>query len=87
MGFPGWTIDGSDPAAIHASVAVAREFGLEGGGPTLIHVETMRVVGTPTTTTTCTLEPRPERRKATSTRRCWTIGKPRTLFDAPCAAA
>tara|TARA_Y100001958_G_scaffold152603_1_gene138964 strand:+ start:43 stop:1809 length:1767 start_codon:yes stop_codon:yes gene_type:complete len=45
MGFPGWTIDGSDPAAIHASVAVAREFGLEGGGPTLIHVETMRGCG------------------------------------------
>jgi len=45
MGFPGWTIDGSDPAAIHASVAVAREFGLGGGGPTLIHVETMRGCG------------------------------------------
>ncbi len=45
MGFPGWTIDGSDPAAIHASVAVAREFGLEGGGPTLIHIETMRGCG------------------------------------------
>ena len=45
MGFPAWTIDGSDPAAIHASVAVAREFGLEGGGPTLIHIETMRGCG------------------------------------------
>ncbi|MDP6233564.1 MAG: thiamine pyrophosphate-dependent enzyme [Candidatus Poseidoniaceae archaeon] len=45
MGFPGWTIDGSDPAAIHASVAVAREYGLEGGGPTLIHIETMRGCG------------------------------------------
>lgn len=45
MGFPGWTIDGSDPAAIHASVAVAREFGLGGGGPTLIHIETMRGCG------------------------------------------
>ncbi|MCH1410906.1 MAG: thiamine pyrophosphate-dependent enzyme, partial [Candidatus Poseidoniaceae archaeon] len=45
MGFPGWTIDGSDPAAVHASVAVAREFGLEGGGPTLIHIETMRGCG------------------------------------------
>ena len=31
MGFPGWTIDGSDPAAWHASVATAREFGLAGG--------------------------------------------------------
>ncbi|MAP59278.1 MAG: hypothetical protein CL978_03490 [Euryarchaeota archaeon] len=45
MGFPGWTIDGSDPAAWHASVACAREFALEGGGPTLIHVETMRGCG------------------------------------------
>ena len=45
MGFPAWTIDGSDPAAWHASVAVAREFALEGGGPTLIHVETMRGCG------------------------------------------
>ena len=45
MGFPSWTIDGSDPAAWHASAAVAREFALEGGGPTLIHVETMRGCG------------------------------------------
>ncbi len=45
MGFPGWTIDGSDPAAWHASVATAREFGLAGGGPTMIHVETMRGCG------------------------------------------
>ena len=45
MGFPSWTIDGSDPAAWHASVACAREFSLEGGGPTLIHVETMRGCG------------------------------------------
>ena len=45
MGFPAWTIDGSDPAAWHASVATAREFGLEGGGPTMIHVETMRGCG------------------------------------------
>ena len=45
MGFPAWTIDGSDPAAWHASTAVAREFALEGGGPTLIHVETMRGCG------------------------------------------
>ena len=45
MGFPSWTIDGSDPAAWHASVACAREFALEGGGPTLIHVETMRGCG------------------------------------------
>ena len=45
MGMPAWTIDGSDPAAWHASVSVAREFALEGGGPTLIHVETMRGCG------------------------------------------
>lgn len=45
MGFPAWTIDGSDPAAWHASTAVAREFSLNGGGPTLIHVETMRGCG------------------------------------------
>ena len=45
MGFPGWTIDGSDPAAWHASVATAREFGLAGGGPTMVHVETMRGCG------------------------------------------
>ena len=45
MGFPAWTIDGSDPAAWHASAAVAREFAMAGGGPTLIHVETMRGCG------------------------------------------
>ncbi|MDP6869143.1 MAG: thiamine pyrophosphate-dependent enzyme, partial [Candidatus Poseidoniaceae archaeon] len=45
MGMPSWTIDGSDPAAWHASVATAREFSLSGGGPTLIHVETMRGCG------------------------------------------
>ncbi|MEK9650671.1 MAG: transketolase C-terminal domain-containing protein [Poseidonia sp.] len=45
MGFPSWTIDGSDPAAWHASTAVAREFAMNGGGPTLIHVETMRGCG------------------------------------------
>ena len=44
MGFPAWTIDGSDPAW-HASTAVAREFSMAGGGPTLIHVETMRGCG------------------------------------------
>lgn len=45
MGTPAWTIDGSDPALFHISVMVAREFALEGGGPTLIHVETMRGCG------------------------------------------
>ena len=45
MGFPGWTIDGSDPGQFYASTAVAREFALAGHGPTLIHVETMRGCG------------------------------------------
>ena len=45
MGIPAWTIDGADPANFYASTAVAREFALEGGGPTLIHVETMRGCG------------------------------------------
>ena len=45
MGFPGWTIDGSEPANFYASTAVAREFALAGHGPTLIHVETMRGCG------------------------------------------
>ena len=45
MGIPSWTIDGSDPASWHSSVACAREFSLSGGGPTLIHVETMRGCG------------------------------------------
>jgi pyruvate/2-oxoglutarate/acetoin dehydrogenase E1 component/TPP-dependent pyruvate/acetoin dehydrogenase alpha subunit len=45
MGMPSWTIDGSDPLQFHASIAAAREFALEGGGPVLIHVETMRGCG------------------------------------------
>tara|TARA_Y100001968_G_scaffold61150_1_gene51978 strand:+ start:619 stop:3258 length:2640 start_codon:yes stop_codon:yes gene_type:complete len=45
MGMPAWTIDGSNPANFHTSTAVAREFALEGGGPVLIHVETMRGCG------------------------------------------
>ncbi|MEE3083306.1 MAG: transketolase C-terminal domain-containing protein [Candidatus Thermoplasmatota archaeon] len=45
MGMPSWTIDGSDPLLFHASIAAAREFALEGGGPVLIHVETMRGCG------------------------------------------
>ena len=45
FGTPAWSIDGSDPALFHISVMVAREFALEGGGPTLIHVETMRGCG------------------------------------------
>jgi 2-oxoisovalerate dehydrogenase E1 component len=45
VGLPSWTIDGSDPAAFYASTATAREFALTGGGPTLIHVETMRGCG------------------------------------------
>jgi 2-oxoisovalerate dehydrogenase E1 component len=45
VGLPSWTIDGSDPSAFYASTATAREFALTGGGPTLIHVETMRGCG------------------------------------------
>jgi len=45
MGIPSWSIDGSDVASWHASVAVAREFSIQGGGSTLIHVETMRGCG------------------------------------------
>ena len=45
VGIPSWTIDGSDPDQFFASVCVAREFAIEGGGPTLIHVETMRGCG------------------------------------------
>ena len=45
MGMPAWTMDGSDPGLFYASTAVAREFATGGGGPTLIHVETMRGCG------------------------------------------
>ena len=45
MGMPSWTIDGSDPGLFYASTAVAREFASDGGGSTLIHVETMRGCG------------------------------------------
>ncbi|MDP6907113.1 MAG: transketolase C-terminal domain-containing protein [Candidatus Thalassarchaeaceae archaeon] len=45
MGIPSWTIDGSNPTLFHASIASAREFAMEGGGPVLIHVETMRGCG------------------------------------------
>jgi len=45
MGIPAWTMDGSDPGLFYASTAVAREFATDGGGPTLIHVETMRGCG------------------------------------------
>tara|TARA_B100000131_G_scaffold312002_1_gene345575 strand:- start:90 stop:1949 length:1860 start_codon:yes stop_codon:yes gene_type:complete len=45
MGIPSWTIDGSDPASFYSSTAVSREFAMDGGGSTLIHVETMRGCG------------------------------------------
>ena len=45
VGIPSWTIDGSDPDQFFASISVAREFATMGGGPTLIHVETMRGCG------------------------------------------
>ena len=74
MGFLGWTIDGLDPAAIHASVAVE-------GWPRRRWADAhpRRQCGVARPPPTTCLEPHPERRKATSTRRCWTIGKPKTL--------
>jgi 2-oxoisovalerate dehydrogenase E1 component len=45
MGIPSWSIDGSDPLQFHASTATSREYALDGGGATLIHVETMRGCG------------------------------------------
>ena len=45
VGIPAWTIDGTDPAVIHASVAAARELALAGGGASLIHIEAMRGAG------------------------------------------
>lgn len=45
VGIPAWTIDGTDPAAIFASVATARELAMDGGGATLIHIEAMRGCG------------------------------------------
>ena len=45
MGIPSWSIDGSNPSQFYASTATAREYALDGGGPTLIHVETMRGCG------------------------------------------
>jgi pyruvate/2-oxoglutarate/acetoin dehydrogenase E1 component len=45
IGIPSWTIDGSDPLSFHSSTATAREYALDGGGATLIHVETMRGCG------------------------------------------
>ena len=83
MGFPAWTIDGSDPAAWHASAAVApRNFSMAGGGPTLIHVETMRgcghahhhddlYLGNPSGTPT----------GHTSIANCWTTGQQKTPFQ------
>ncbi len=45
MGIPSWSIDGSSPSQFYASTATSREYALDGGGPTLIHVETMRGCG------------------------------------------
>ena len=57
VGIPSWTIDGSNPANFYTSTAVAREFALEGGGPVLIHVETMRGCGHAHHTMICTSVP------------------------------
>ena len=85
-GLPGLDDRRFRPGGHHASVAVAREFGLEGGGPTLIHVENAGL-GTPTTTTTCTLSP--IRSDARLRRRgvVGLLGSQRPCPDAPCAAA
>jgi TPP-dependent pyruvate/acetoin dehydrogenase alpha subunit len=44
-GFPGISVDGNDVEAIFAATLAARERAIEGGGPTLIAAETMRMHG------------------------------------------
>lgn len=44
-GFPGVRVDGNDAEAMFAVTLAARERALEGGGPTLIEAETMRMHG------------------------------------------
>jgi TPP-dependent pyruvate/acetoin dehydrogenase alpha subunit len=44
-GFPGVRVDGNDAEAMFAATLEARERALEGGGPTLIEAETMRMHG------------------------------------------
>ncbi len=58
MGIPSWSIDGSDVASWHASVAVAREFSIQGGGATLITLRPCVVAVMHITTTTSISEQR-----------------------------
>jgi TPP-dependent pyruvate/acetoin dehydrogenase alpha subunit len=44
-GFPGISVDGNDVEAIFAATLEARERAIDGGGPTLIAAETMRMHG------------------------------------------
>ncbi len=44
-GFPGVSVDGNDVEAVFAATLAARERALDGGGPTLIAAETMRMHG------------------------------------------
>ena len=44
-GFPGVRVDGNDAEAMFAATLEARERALDGGGPTLIEAETMRMHG------------------------------------------
>jgi pyruvate dehydrogenase E1 component alpha subunit len=44
-GFPGVTVDGNDAEAMFAATLTARERALDGGGPTLIEAQTMRMHG------------------------------------------
>ena len=61
----------------------AREFGLEGGGPTMIHVETMRGVGMLTTMTTSIWDPKQEPLLAMSTENSSNTGPKRTPSFTP----
>ncbi len=44
-GFPGIRVDGNDAEAMFAATMAARERALDGGGPTLLEAETMRMHG------------------------------------------
>jgi pyruvate dehydrogenase E1 component alpha subunit len=44
-GFPGVTVDGNDVEAMFAATLRARERAIDGGGPTLISAQTMRMHG------------------------------------------
>ncbi|MCC7016200.1 MAG: thiamine pyrophosphate-dependent dehydrogenase E1 component subunit alpha, partial [Rhodospirillales bacterium] len=44
-GFPGFSVDGNDPAAVYRMVAPAVELARGGGGPTLIECKTYKWLG------------------------------------------